>query len=114
MARGVLAALDARGLADANRVFVAGSDADLGNVRAVASGGQAVEVWKKIAPLAQRAAEVAVKLGRGEAVVPDRELHNGYAAVPTIVTPVVLVTRDNIAATVVAEGFYTRDQVYGN
>jgi D-xylose transport system substrate-binding protein len=112
MARGVIAALQARGLADADKVFVAGADADLVNVRYVARGIQAVEVWKKIAPLAERAAEVAIRLARGETVTPDKVQNNGYAPVPTVVTPVVLVTRENVEETVIAGGFYTRDQVF--
>jgi D-xylose transport system substrate-binding protein len=113
MARGVIAALQARGLADADKVFVAGADADLINIRYVARGTQAVEVWKKIGPLAERAAEVAIKLARGETVSPDKVQNNGYAPVPIIVTPVVLVTRDNVEETVIAGGFYSRDQVLG-
>ena len=71
-------------------------------------------MWKKIGPLAERAAEVAIRLARGEAVVPDKEQNNGYAPVPTIVTPVTLVTRETIDETVIAGGFYTRAQVRGN
>jgi D-xylose transport system substrate-binding protein len=65
MARGVVAALDAQGIADTEKVFVAGSDADLVNLQYVAQGKQSVEIWKKIAPLAETAAEVAVKLAKG-------------------------------------------------
>ena len=64
MARGVIAALDAQGLASADKVFVAGSDADLVNIQYVAQGKEAAEVWKKIAPLAETAAETAVKLAQ--------------------------------------------------
>ena len=53
MARGVIAALDAQGLASADKVFVAGSDADLVNIQYVAQGKEAAEIWKKIAPLAE-------------------------------------------------------------
>ena len=60
MARGVIAALDAQGLASADKIFVAGSDADLVNIQYVAQGKQAVEIWKKINPLAESAAEIAV------------------------------------------------------
>lgn len=119
MARGVIAALKDQGLDDANKVFVAGSDADLNNIQYVAQGKQAVEIWKKIDPLAQKAAEVAVTLAKNpgkpvkELVEIDREIDNGAVQVPTIVTPVVLVTKDNIDETVIAEGFYTKEQVYG-
>jgi D-xylose transport system substrate-binding protein len=33
--------------------------------------------------------------------------------VPTIVTPVVPITKDNLDSTIIAEGFYTKEQVYG-
>lgn len=119
MARGVIAALDAQGLASADKVFVAGSDADLVNVQFVAQGKEAAEIWKKIAPLAEAAAEAAVMLARNPDQDPkallkfDRVINNGAVDVPTIVTPVVLVDKANLDATIIAEGFYTRQQVYG-
>ena len=113
MARGIISALDAQGLADVNKVFVAGSDADLVNIQYVAQGKQTVEIWKKIDPLAETAAEIAVKVAKGESIKPDMSVNNGFTDVPTVVTPVVPVTKDNIDATIIAEGFYTRKQVYG-
>lgn len=118
MARGVVAALDAQGLADSDKVFVAGSDADLTNIQYVAEGKQTVEIWKKIKPLAETAAEVAVLLAQEpdkkpeEVVKPDKMVNNGYTDVPTIVTPIVLVDKENIDDTIIAEGFYTKEQVY--
>ena len=120
MARGVISALQAEGLANADEVFVAGSDADLANIQYVAQGRQAVEIWKRITPLAETAAEVAFALANspndapGDLVEVDMVLNNGFAEVPTIVTPIVLVTQDNIDETIIAGGFYTREQVYGN
>ncbi|MCP4350414.1 MAG: sugar ABC transporter substrate-binding protein [Desulfobacterales bacterium] len=119
MARGVVAALDAQGLADTNKIFVAGSDADLVNIQYVAQGKQSVEIWKKIRPLAETAAEMAVKLAQNPKKKPenvvkiDKKINNGYTDVPTIVTPVVLITKEIINDTIVAEGFYTKKQVYG-
>ena len=119
MARGVIAALDAQGLASAEKVFVAGSDADLVNIQYVAQGKEAAEIWKKITPLAETAAEVAVTLAKNPDKDPrsilkfDRMINNGAVDVPTIVTPVVLVDRKNLDSTIIAEGFYTHQQVYG-
>lgn len=119
MARGVIAALDAQGLASADKVFVAGSDADLVNIQHVAKGKQSVEIWKKIKPLAEKAAEIAVLLAKNpdkdpaSVVTVDKVLNNGFADVPTIVTPIVLVAQSNIDATIIAEGFYSKEQVYG-
>jgi D-xylose transport system substrate-binding protein len=113
MARGVIAALDAQGMADTEKVFVAGSDADIVNIQYVAQGKQTVEIWKKIAPLAEKAAEIAVKLAKGEEVKADKMINNGFVDVPTIVTPVVPITKENLDSTIIAEGFYTKEQVYG-
>ncbi|THD47868.1 MAG: sugar ABC transporter substrate-binding protein [Bradyrhizobium sp.] len=119
MARGVIAALDAQGLASAEKVFVAGSDADFVNIQYVAQGKEAAEIWKKIAPLAETAVEVAVTLAQNPDKDPsallkaDRVINNGAVDVPTIVTPVVLVDRQNLDSTIIAEGFYTHQQVYG-
>jgi D-xylose transport system substrate-binding protein len=113
MARGVIAALDAQGMADTQKVFVAGSDADLVNIKYVAQGKQTVEIWKKIAPLAKTAAEIAVKLAKDEEVKADKMVNNGFVDVPTIVTSVVPITKENLDSTIIAEGFYTKEQVYG-
>ena len=40
-------------------------------------------------------------------------INNGAVDVPTIVTPVVLVDKSNLDSTIIAEGFYTHQQVYG-
>ncbi|WP_377190514.1 sugar ABC transporter substrate-binding protein [Ruegeria meonggei] len=120
MARGVIAALEAQGLASSDKVFVAGSDADLANIQYVAQGKQAVEIWKQIDPLAETAAEVAVALAKNPDTAPadlvevDKVINNGFADVPTIVTPITLVTQGNIDDTIIAGGFYSKEEVYGN
>ncbi|MGO9738389.1 MAG: substrate-binding domain-containing protein [Desulfomonilaceae bacterium] len=119
LATGVIAALKERGLDHVDRVFVAGADADLVNIRYIVKGIQAVDVWKMIDPLAETAAEVAVKLARNpgkkitEIIKPDKMVNNGTMEVPTIVTPVKLVTRDNINETLIKGGVYTTNQIYG-
>lgn len=119
MARGVVAALDAQGLASTDKVFVAGSDADLTNIQYVAQGKQAVEIWKKVKPLAETAAEIAVKLAQNPDKKPadiikvDKTINNGAVDVPTVVTEIVPITRDNLDSTIIAEGLYTKEQVYG-
>ena len=103
----------------AGKVFVAGADADRRNIRWVAQGVQAVDVWKEIKPLADQAAAAALALARAggkpaAALFPNaRMLANGTTQIPTIVTPVALVTKDNIDTTVIAGGHLTHDQVYG-
>ncbi len=119
LAGGVISALEAEGLADADKVFVAGADADLANIRYVVRGKQALEIWKKIKPLAYKAAEIAVMLAkdpeRAEALIKSeaRMINNSYTDVRTIITPVVAITKDTVNASVIKGGFYTREEVYG-
>jgi D-xylose transport system substrate-binding protein len=119
LARGVIAALDTVGRGNADFVFTAGSDADLTNIRYVAQGKQTIEIWKKIKPLAYSAATSAVKIAKNphssidDLITYDKKLHNGYDEIPAIITEIVLITKDNIDETVIADGFYTYDEVYG-
>lgn len=119
LARGVVAALEDSGLYRPDSVFVAGADADLLNIRYMIEGKQTVDVWKMIKPLADKAAEVAVTLAKNpattvaELIKPDRTFFNGLTDMPTIITPVKLVSRDNIEQTLIAGGAYTWNQVYG-
>ena len=40
-------------------------------------------------------------------------INNGAVDVPTVVTEIVPVTKDNLDSTVIAGGLYTKEQVYG-
>jgi D-xylose transport system substrate-binding protein len=120
LAFGVLAALRDEDLATTDKVFVAGSDADLRNVRLVANDVQSLEIWKMIKPLAYGAADIAVKIAKApDASVQDlggayTMINNGYGDIPTSITPVISVSKDTIDATVIDGGFYTSEQVYQN
>src|SRR5690606_33885600 len=63
MASGVVAALEAQGLAGV--VPVSGQDADLAALNRVALGTQAVSVWKDARELGRAAGEAAVALAQG-------------------------------------------------
>lgn len=106
MARGAVQALGAAGL---NEVFIAGADADAANVNFVCEGKQAVEVLKDIQPLAEKAAETAAKLARGEAVKEDARIALGDGQVPVAAVRVALVTPDTVKALLVDSGFYQVD-----
>lgn len=119
LASGAIRALEAQGLADTDKVFVAGSDADLLNIRYIAQGKQAVEIFKKIRPLAEKSAEVAVALAKNpdkeieDIIEIDRYVNNGKIDVPTVITEIVVVTEDNIRDTVVEAGYHTEEEIFG-
>ncbi|MGM0499109.1 MAG: substrate-binding domain-containing protein [Bacillota bacterium] len=118
LASGAVRALEGQGMADSDEVFVAGSDADLLNIRYIAQGKQTVEIFKKIKPLAYEAAEVAVALAKNpdkpidEIVTIDRYVDNGQIEVPTVITEIVVVNKDNIMDTVVADGYHEASEIF--
>src|SRR5277367_5339588 len=105
MAGGAIQALREHNLA--GKVLVSGQDADLLNIIYLIQGTQAMTVYKPITNEAARAAEEAVRLARGEKSDADGAINNGKIRVPSILLKPVLVTKDNIKATVVKDGFQT-------
>ncbi len=111
-AGGAVQALSEEGLA--GKVLVTGQDAELVACQRIVQGTQAMSVYKPIKRLAARAAEAAVAMARGKPVVATAVVNNGTADVPSILFPSVIVTKDNMDQTVIADGFHTHAEVYGN
>ena len=109
-AGGAIQALTEEGLA--GRVLVTGQDADLAACQRIVAGTQFMTIYKPLSRLAGQAAELAVKLARRQPVVARAELDNGKIAVPSVLLDVVAVTRENLDATVIQDGFRKREEVY--
>ncbi|MDE0545849.1 sugar ABC transporter substrate-binding protein [Microbacterium sp. C7(2022)] len=86
---------------------VTGQDADLAAIQRIVAGDQYMTVYKAIRPQAELAADVAVALMRGEAVDAPMQV-NG---IPTTLLDPVAVRVEDIADTVVADGFWTLDDI---
>jgi len=86
---------------------VTGQDAELAGIQRIVAGDQAMTVYKAIVPEAEDAAKAALALARGETPESSSELEG----VPTTLLDPVAVTADNIADTVVADEFYTVDEI---
>jgi D-xylose transport system substrate-binding protein len=108
-AGGAIQALLEEGLA--GKVLVTGQDADLAACQRIVRGSQAMSVYKPLARLAERAAEVSVALARHRPVIARDGVPNGVKDVPSILEPVVLVDRDNLEATVVRDGFHRAEDL---
>jgi D-xylose transport system substrate-binding protein len=109
-AGGVIQALAEKDLA--GTVPVAGQDADLGACRRLVSGTQSATVYKSIKTLAYQAAEDAVALGRGDMIATGATISNGTAQTQARLLTPVLVTRETLDATVIADGYQSRKAVY--
>ncbi len=109
IAGGAIQALTDHNLA--GKVLVSGQDADLAAVIRVAAGSQTMTVYKPIRMQAQSTAEAAVQLAQGKKTNATGTTSNGKTEVPTILLKPVLVTRDNIKATVVEDGFQKLQEI---
>jgi D-xylose transport system substrate-binding protein len=109
-AGGAIQALVEEGMA--GQKLVTGQDAELVACQRIAGGTQAMTIYKPLPKLARAAAEVAVRIARGQIVVAKQTVNNGRVDVPAILSDVVTVTRDNLASTVIRDGFHSYDDVY--
>ncbi|GIO25523.1 sugar ABC transporter substrate-binding protein [Ornithinibacillus bavariensis] len=110
-AEGAIRALREKGLA--GKIPVAGQDADLTAVQRIVQGEQAMTVYKPISSLAKETADLALKLADGETIKTNRKINNGKIEVPSILLSPIEVNKDNIDDTIIADGFHSREDVYG-
>lgn len=111
-AGGAIQALDEQKLS--GKVLVSGQDADLAACQRIVAGTQSMTVYKPIAPLAQRAAEVAVALVKHSPVESNTKVANGFKDVPSFLLQPIVVDKRNIAETVIKDGFVKAEDVYRN
>jgi D-xylose transport system substrate-binding protein len=105
-AGGAIAALKAGGVTPLPPVT--GQDAELAAMQRIVSGDQYMTVYKDLKLQAEIAATNAVALLNGETLV---GLSKDTIGIPTTLLTPMIVTIDNIMETVVADGFYTVEQI---
>ena len=111
-ASGAIAALDKFGLS--GKVPVTGLDSDLAACQRIVEGTQLMTIYKPTKDIAGKAAELSIKLAKGESINTNSYIDNGKIQVPAyFVTPIV-VTKDNIMDTVIKDEFHSYDEVYKN
>ena len=97
----------------AGQVFVTGQDAELAACQRIVQGTQNMTVYKPIRVLAEGAAEIAVKMAKGEDFGECGTISDGTYDIDYIVYEPIMVTKENINDTVIND-FYTVEQVYAN
>jgi D-xylose transport system substrate-binding protein len=93
---------------------VTGQDAELAAIQRLLVGDQYMTVYKAIKPEAEDAAILAFDLAMGQLVPAQANAtksNNGAADVPSLLLTPVAVTKDNVKSTIVADGFWTREQI---
>lgn len=109
-AGGAIQALTEAGLA--GKVLVTGQDAELAACQRIATGTQKMSVYKPLRTLATRAVDAAVRLAWGKPLIARDVINNGTLDVPSLLTPVIALTSDNMLETVVQDGFHSYDDIY--
>ena len=91
---------------------ISGQDADIAAIKRIVEGTQTMTVYKPITNLADKAASIAVSLGKGETLESNAKLNNGVKEVNSYLLDPIIVTKDNIDSTVIKDGFHTKEAVY--
>lgn len=111
-AGGAIRALEGQNLT--GKVLVSGQDAELAACQRIVEGKQTMTVYKPIKPLATAAVDAAVKLAHGERVDTHDTVDNGRKAIPSILIEPISVDRENMASTVISDGYHKLEEVYTN
>jgi D-xylose transport system substrate-binding protein len=93
---------------------VTGQDAELAAIQRILVGEQYMTIYKAIKPEAEQAAQLAYTLLGGktpDAGMVSSKVANGKMDVPSILLTPVAVTKANVNATVVQDGFWTAAQI---
>ncbi len=111
----VIAAFKSAGISPAEAgIPISGQDATVAGMQNVLAGDQAMSVYKPIKAEAEAAAAAAIALLKGEdltALTGGLTINNGTNDIPFIALTPVGVTKDNIAETVIADGFRTWEEI---
>jgi D-xylose ABC transporter substrate-binding protein len=95
------------------KILITGQDAELEACRNIVNGYQAMTVYKSVKLLAEKAAEISMKLVKNENFKDaSQKTNNGQIDVPTIFLNPVVVDKDNLRSTVIADGFQSEKEVY--
>ncbi len=113
LAGGAIAALKTAGVKPPRPVT--GRGAELAAIQRIVAGDQYMTVYQPIQPQAEAAATVALTLARaasdGPAAAQGKVTNNGKKDVPSVLLRPVAVTRGSIASTVIADGYWDKDQI---
>jgi len=112
IAGGVINALKVSNLA--GKVLVTGQDATGAGINAILLGYQSMTVYKPIKKLADSVGKLVAALSNGNVtteLTPAQSKTTGGAMIPSIFNDVVTVDKSNVATTVVADGYITKDDL---
>jgi D-xylose transport system substrate-binding protein len=110
-AGGAIAAMKSAGV-NPSTIPTTGQDAELSAIQRILAGQQYMTVYKAIKPEAEDSATIAVDLLQGTTPsIKTTTTNNGTEDVKSVIYNPVAVTKDNVADTIVKDGFWTPAQI---
>ncbi len=111
LASGAVKAIKENGLE--GKIFVTGMDAEVDACQRILNGDQVMTVYKPIEAIASVAANIAVQMAeQGSINTYSMTVNNGKKLVPSVLLPAMVVNRENIKMTVVADGYLEENNIY--
>lgn len=96
---------------------ICGQDADIAACQNIINGKQDFTIYKPITKLAEKAAEIAVKIANGDSIeyeTQNKTINNNFKEVPFLWLEPQLVNTSNIDEIVINSGFHSYNEVYTN
>jgi D-xylose transport system substrate-binding protein len=112
-ASGAIAAMKGGGM-DPTKIPTTGQDSEVAALQRILAGTQGMTIYRSIKKQSRAAVELAVSLLRKQAPPADLKLtkvDNNREQVPSALFTPVVVTKDNMADTVVADGYWTAKDI---
>lgn len=111
-ASGAIAALEKFSLS--GKIPVTGLDSELLACQRIVEGKQLMTIYKPTNEISNKAAELAVKMAKGESIETNNKIFNGKVDVPSYFIDPIVVTKENMMDTVIKNEFHSFADVYKN
>jgi D-xylose transport system substrate-binding protein len=90
---------------------ITGQDAELAAVQRILTGEQYMTIYLDIRTEAEKSAELAVALTKGEKPAATTKVNNGTTDIPAFLLDPIAVTADKVKDTIVKDGFYQASEI---
>jgi D-xylose transport system substrate-binding protein len=111
-ASGTIAALEKFSLA--GKIPVTGLDSELSACQRIVEGKQLMTIYKPTNEISIKAAELAVKMAKGESIETNNKIFNGKIDVPSYFVDPIVVVKENMVDVIIKNDFHSFDEVYKN
>lgn len=112
LAQGAIAAL--KDFNQDGNVLITGQNAELTALKNILSGKQTMTIYKPVKRMAMSTAEIAINISKNKNIGEyfKSTIFNGSINVPSTFMDVISVDATNIKSTVIADGFFTENEIY--